>query len=530
MGKVTQNGAHTVIITDCCHSGDIVRDSTGDIRRANPKAIPNRSWEGFIFSEDISPEELEAKDLNEVLPLRPYVHLAACRDAEVAREGSYPNGEAGGVFTINLLNILKKGGIALTYNDLLNRMVNYMRNLPPDKRQLPQIFTGSDNMKMLFSGFLDGELTRTAQAANITANHRLGWVLDMGAIHGVLAQDVGRPVDVFSSPDEKQLLGQVFIKQIFPGYSILEDRNRILSIQTGFYHAKQKSFAVSPLSIALAGDDSGISLMRESLDNSLDSLSGLHIKLTAEDEAEYVVRAINDEYTITQSYDEKPVAEQIYGYEEYNSRLISDYLHHIARWKFLKNLNNPLTALNKHRPSGPIEMKLFIIDSQGHEREIEPKNTNAINFGLAENGRINGKVKISLKNLANRPLYCVLLYMPMTFGSYNSLLRQGGVWLEPEDTVYTNEGNYIDIRLDDFIYDFGWDWSVEYIKLIVSTSPYDPSFLTLDELPMPVLNQKGNPNRGSFVIPEAEYVIEDKDDWMAIGYELLIQNPHSFKK
>lgn len=530
MQKVTQNGAHTVIITDCCHSGDIMRDSIGNIRRANPKAIPSRSWRGFVFSDDISPDELESKDLNEVLPLSPYVHLAACRDAEVAREGSYANGEAGGVFTINLLNILKKGGRALTYNDLLNRIVNYMRGLPPDKRQLPQIFTGSENMRMLYSGFLNGELTRTTNPGNIMANHRLGWVLDMGAIHGVLVQDIGKPVEVFDSGEGNESLGQVFIKQIFPGYSIMEDRNRILNPQTGFYRAELRSFAVGPLRIALEGDNEGLSYIREALTTSLDPENGGYIRITDEDAADYVVRARDNEYTITQSYDEKPLVEQIYGYEKYHGILVSDYLRHIARWEFLKNLNNPLTSLNKQRPGGPIEVRFSFVNTEGVEKEIELKHTNSINFGMNENGKIHGKVKISLRNLANKPLYCVLLYMPMTFGSYNSLLRQGGVWLEPGDTVYTNEGNFIDIRLDDFIYDFGWDWASEYLKLIVSTSPFDPSFLTLDELPMPRKNRKGGPDRGSFIISEAEYNIEDKDDWMATGYELLVLNPNSFKK
>ncbi|MEZ4825914.1 MAG: caspase family protein [Bacteroidia bacterium] len=524
---------HILIITDCCHSGDIMREAkTTEVhkkRLGTEKSIPPRAWDGFIFHNDISQADANQKSLSEILPLGDYVHFAACRDAEVAWEGEYAPGKPGGSFTVNLLKILRRGGRNISYHDLSRRIANYMRNMNAAYLQRPQVFAGSDRLTALYGLFLNGEVSPSTKLANITGNGTLGWVLDMGAIHGLIPGDIGKAVRVFDNNDvSKPPLGEVKIKKIMPGYALVDDPGHILSAKKLSYFAEVECFAESPVTVFLKGEEAGLSFLRKALGNeeSVHTHNPVQI-IDNEKIADYCLVAEDDLYSITHSNEYRPVVAHLSGFDMPNARKVAEYCKHISRWKYIKALNNPLTEINKEGRKKMVELEIFALGKDEVEYKLDLRESQKLNLlHIASNGARCGRIKIRVVNHSSQALYVSLLYLPMSFGVYNTLLPQRGLWLEGGESVWAGEGDFIDLQLEQYIYDFRWPGAWEYLKLIISASEFSTEELTLAELPLPEKN-RGHALRGSFQFRDAEYRAKE-DDWTAEGYELFIKNPDEF--
>ncbi|MEZ4772122.1 MAG: caspase family protein [Bacteroidia bacterium] len=532
---IAQKSPHILILTDCCHSGDVMRDALEDDsskkRKGSDKVLPPRAFEGFVFHQHISAHALATQSLNDLIPLGNYIHFAACRNTEVAWEGDYERDKPGGLFTISLLKILQKGGRNLSYHALNSRLVNYMRGWK-NKAQRPQVFAGSDQMGALYGLFLNGEIAKTTSRASITGNDKYGWTLDLGAIHGIVPGDKKTPVKVFNSTGHEPI-GEVMIEKIYPGFCTLNNSSGLLEKDQLVYFATINCFAATPPTVFLKGPDTGgLELFRKLVGENLWEAKSLSVEIVEnEAEADYVLHAENSEYRITKSYDTRPLVQQVYGYETAQAKLVRDYFLHIARWKFVRELNNPDTKLNKkqgiQKSNYPIKMQLFVLDPDGNERESDIREVNTLEMNVPnEEGELFGKFRIKLTNVGSENLYCSLLYMPMTFGIYNTLLPGGGIWLDPGDEIWAVEGEYIALSVDGYIYDFDWDGSSEYLKLIVSATEFSTEELTLEELPLPEIT-RSKVSRGAFHYSPPKSGVKE-DDWMAVGYEMFIKNPRAF--
>lgn len=88
---------------------------------------------------------------NNILPLAPHIHLAACDKAEFAYE--IPN--KGGVFTTNLLEILEASQNTISYHDLYNRA---RLNIAGAYQQTPDLFVHHKAFEKRHQVFLGGLL------------------------------------------------------------------------------------------------------------------------------------------------------------------------------------------------------------------------------------------------------------------------------------------------------------------------------------------------------------------------------------
>lgn len=194
IGTVGATGAHVVTIFDCCHSGDNTRAfdllaaalDGQDVRdRRIPDPAPRRPYEGFFFHQTLSAEQIKAQGMAVAIPETVHVQIAACESDESAVEVN-----AEGIFTKNLLAVLEAAHGQITYSDLHNRVRQYMRfgYEQHPRVYVPETTEGGEVKKGLMSrGFLNQPIDPGTLSASATFNQRVGWILDVGAIHGLAA-------------------------------------------------------------------------------------------------------------------------------------------------------------------------------------------------------------------------------------------------------------------------------------------------------------------------------------------------------
>ena len=198
--KPKAGSPHVLTIFDCCHSGGntrniyIGKESKAVVeRRFKPMPpaegvsrmgaiLPARRWEDFIFSKEIHIADLQNKPLPEVMPEGRYVQIAACQSDESAYEAS-----GSGVFSRNLIDVLQRSNGAISYFDLKNRLRYFIKNQFP---QSPQIYGagGQEFAGDLYKGFLNKNIANEPLYGNIVYNPKSGWIMDIGAIHGISMQ------------------------------------------------------------------------------------------------------------------------------------------------------------------------------------------------------------------------------------------------------------------------------------------------------------------------------------------------------
>jgi hypothetical protein len=145
------------------------------------EVVDKRDWEDFLFADKdgITQQALKTQPLGELLPQARHVHLAACRSDEF----SYESGGSG-VFTKNLIEVLNRSQGGVTYYELRGRLKNYIKN---QFRQTPQIYEAGGSQE-IYRTFLNKKEAGKPLFGMISHNSKDGWILDMGAIHGISNQ------------------------------------------------------------------------------------------------------------------------------------------------------------------------------------------------------------------------------------------------------------------------------------------------------------------------------------------------------
>ncbi len=132
---------HFLVVMDCCHAGSNTRGDTESlrVRQVAPRAdgtplaelaglgqLPDGAEALFDLREGRAYYRAEGR----------YVHLAAARDTETAKELGI-EGRARGVFTWSLLRTLEQGGAAVSYREIMRRTEALVRNRV--EGQIPQL-------------------------------------------------------------------------------------------------------------------------------------------------------------------------------------------------------------------------------------------------------------------------------------------------------------------------------------------------------------------------------------------------------
>jgi len=447
IGEVVARGAHMVSVLDCCHSAGATRS----LREMPPAATPR-------FADPPT----HAPDLAQLLPeLRGvargegphgprHVALAACQSNQLAYEHPYRlrDGEPrrhGGVFTRGLLAELRRPGEPRTYRELIAATRTFVENTVFN--QTPALFPTT---ALADQPFLGGTVRRPKSTMNLYWQ-RQQWVVDAGTCHGVPTaedDDAVRFAVLESDP-----VREVRLVHARPDQCIVEpvdwepDRGRQ-------YPMMLSRVAIPQVRVAVGGraeDDDATA--REIVQAVLTAAPGgrpsPHLRLVdwhAEAELpELVVATRPGEAAIA-----APDGSWLGG-----SRLspgsgvreVVDQLEHMAVWRRIRSLENPVSRLAH-------AVRLQIIEPRPGEQRT-PVDREGLRAG--ESGAIELRyrrqgpaylpptVYLRLDNVSDREVFCVLLDLTDRFRVHANLYP--GDFIAPGRSAAVAGGQLVEFAL-----------------------------------------------------------------------------------
>ena len=538
IGEVGKAGAHIVVISDCCHSGDNTRAvpllaeafAGRDMReRQLAESAPRRPYEGFFFHDGLPMSQLQAQGPEVAIPQGTHIQMAACESDELAVE---VNGE--GIFTKNLLAVLEAAHGQVSYRDLHNRVRQYMRF---GYEQRPRVYVpGEQASSLLIRGFLNQPIDQNNLTASATYNKRQGWLLDVGAIHGV--GQTNQAIQLYDAATKTSY--EAAISRIGADYTVLKIADAVGATldKTAVYRATIDGLLTEPIRLHLTnhgGPSTDLpdllhQLMTRS-DSARQTTQTFFIPEDDETKADYTLHIRNGLYYLTRPADEnRPLIRPVRADDPQAMVWLTDYLHHLSQWQYLKNLRNPAV-------SQPI-LTVELTPNTGNPMALTDAHSGLIPITFTENnGRWATTLALKLSNPTTQPLYCTALYLSRDFMAFpgflptNYRLEPGqAVTLGPADSkAPTGRQTSFQPKLEEVIRQYNWPGATEHFKLLITTDPLSEttlSFLTLDALPSPPIltdKLKAVANRGAFDIDADEG--EVLPDWSTQTISFNLQNP-----
>lgn len=519
--QISQKNAHVLTIFDCCHSGGNTRNAyiaeqAEEVRERRfinrdrlSQAFPVRNWNDFIFADILSYEDVQKRSIVQLLPEGKHIQMAACQNDQSAFE---VKGE--GVFTKNLLEVLNRCEGAVTYYDLKSRIQNYIKN---QFDQTPRIYISGDDESGLFQGFLNKEIQGKPLYGNINFNPDLGWVMDLGAIHGVPSNSSKVKVHTLNGQNEYT----AEIREVYTAYSQIifqEAEENKLDIKASYKGFLADYFSY-PIGVYLDIQESSV---REKLLKLISSENPNLNRMKAAYEADYCVHYAKNHFYITRPDNPAVPIVQSRKYESDNDlAIIQNYLNHLAQFEFVKDLHNPNNYLFRE---DPIEIGVFKKSSDQKENRVSIMNGEILlEYDQQSKNKWGGSIRIALKNNTDRKLYCALLYLSMDFGVSTKLLKEVVVGLEPYREVWTLDGAPVGLTLEEEIIEYNYKESISYLKMIVSTADFkqQATRFEMPSLPRPAaLNSAGVKGLDIDV-----YNPGNIEDWTTRLITIKIKNP-----
>jgi hypothetical protein len=518
---LAQQCAHLVTIFDCCHSGDNTRL---ELRPRLYRDMPSRDWGDFVFSPVFSPQDVEqASSLQDLLPLGSYVHLAACRDREVAYEVS-----GSGIFTATLLDVLQRAGREMSYLELGERLRHTVRGR---FAQTPQITAfGEEAGRLLQQAFLGGAVESSELLAHLVFSAEEGWLINWGFLHGIPADGAAIQLEVLDQG--RAPLGQARLGKVLPDRAIVLPEAP-LSLDAGqLYHARIAGLYTAPLQICCSGLPQGQEAVEAHRRQFGQKWQQHNMELVHEPaRSDYAILAGNNgatDYlalvppTEIAAARPQPLAAPVAGFSAASAKQVFDYLCAMQRWRFLLGLRP-----EKKRES-PIRLQIFESLPDGSEREIRfHERDAAIQYQQNAEGAFCGALRIKLTNDGLRAYSVALLYFSQEFG-ISPLLKPSVVELEAGQSVWVSDGRPIRLKAEPYFYDFRVPHSICWFKTIAATAFFDAALFGQDELPSPSPLEHLRPpavdDDPSRFSGRATYQAQS-DYWLDALYELRIEIP-----
>ncbi len=479
--------ADIVTIFDCCHSGTNTRTRTLTPRQAfiigtrTGLVVESRDWENFIFGKEIEEAKaISAVSLEDILPQGKHIQLAACEDREFAYED-----KGMGIFTSNLVDLLRQTKGNITYESLINIL---RLKIKDSYKQTPQAHLIGDEEEedLSFKSFLGGITQHQNQIANIAYNPaEQAWLLDIGAIHGVSKTNPKLQIELLDENDMPIVTAK--IDDVEFNHTQLEFNTDVQMDKSQPYKVKITGLISTPLKVHCSGDTEGVKLFEDYCSNPTNSTSSFQLVEEAAI-AEYWVEASNNAYYIKLPLNSLALTKKILGYDNESTAILSRYLEHIARWTFIKNLENPNANF---QPNPPIEVEIITKQDNGPNKTIEIKNNIAeIQYTDIPDRSSTSPPKVALtiniKNTSNQEFYCGVVYLAQDFDIYVSLKKSIRYErISPSETWRVLDGKYIRDAQSAYIKRDNWDAETHYFKIIISTNPFSFTQLKQSSLPPP---------------------------------------------
>jgi uncharacterized caspase-like protein len=533
LADVAATGAHVVTVADCCHSGDNTRNldwleaslAGQDVReRRLTQSAPQRPYEGFFFHDRLSADDLKAQGIETALPQAAHVQLAACEADEAAVE---VNGE--GIFTKNLLQVLRASGGVVSYGSLHNRVRQAMRFGYEQRPRIYAVGEAAAAPRTLETLFLNRPGTADGAPAEASFNPKTGWLLDVGAIHGV-GQTTGT-LELLDPETKTSISAQ--IATIGPDYTVLILPDGVAVSPEKTYRATVPGLMTRRLRVHF-DNQTGAPADLTALLTALDAKAGAcFVPEETEGNADYALRVRNGLYYLTRPGDPfRPLVQPVVASEPTALNDLANDLRHLARWQYLRDLQNP--------EAGAPRLKLEVEPVGGAAVLLTEAQSPAVTLTVVEqDGKLRATADLRLSNPTDQPVYCTALYLSRDFGSAAGALLDPNTRLEPGQTLHlgaksrkslTGRLDRVTLGLEDVVLDYNWPEVTEYVQLLVTTDPLTEqtlAFLELDALPSPPARKDtlaDAATRGALETDEDE--TEPFPAWWTQRVALRLPNPH----
>lgn len=214
----------------------------------------NNTRSGGARSSQAPPYKGPIKKFHQMFPEAPHVHIAACNQNEYAYEVKHrlASGELqkGGVFTHNLLQILRATSGDISYQSLCNRI---MLNIQGVFKQTPMAYAAVDN-SLVFKSFLNSQNEDRKAQYSVFFREQRGkgeWLIDAGAIAGIAIPTGNQFIDnveVLNQDGSQRYAAE--IDRVFAEKSFLRFKNEEPP-KDGHYYAliPQKAFYRSSVKV-----------------------------------------------------------------------------------------------------------------------------------------------------------------------------------------------------------------------------------------------------------------------------------------
>ncbi|NES05216.1 MAG: caspase [Okeania sp. SIO2F4] len=491
--EVAAKNPHITIVMDCCHSGAGSRDP--EIRCApidNTRRAPidkrQRPIESYIISkakvEELSTSRsLESNPSGWNLSAARYVFMAACRDIEEAKEYT-GDGKPRGAFSYFFIKTLQDAKDNLTYRDLFKRTQAMIT--AKVKAQSPQLEATVQGD--IYQPFLGGAITPRTPYFTVSNHPDDGWVIDGGAIHGIV-----NPVDeetttlaLFpfdSSPQElselSAALGEAQVTEVKPQRSKINISGISQLDPDTTYKAVVTSLPLPPVLISISGDPAGVELAREALATaSPEGKPSLYVReATPSETAEFQLLVRKSEYVIVQPIDRRPLVAPIEGYTPETAEQAIARLEHMARWTNIATLSSPA---NSQISSNAVRMEIFQNGQEIKSPEIR------LEYQQEQGKWKEPTFQVKLTNTSNDPLYCTVLDLTDRYAVKTGLFQPtSGIWLQPGESAWAVQGGTLYAQVPKELWQQGITEVKDIYKLIVSTAEFDANLLAQDNLDAP---------------------------------------------
>lgn len=461
---VSASGCHTLVVLDCCHSGDGTRDADEVVRLAppDPRPRPSSTFVGLDLPPGGGGEVGRVRGTPRWTPGGRHVLLAACRSSEQAKEVT-AGGRRHGALSAALAAALLGSEGRPTYRDVLRMVTSDVTSRVAG--QHPQVETA--DATELDRPFLGGAIAATPRPLTLS---RLpdGWSIDSGAVHGV-PEPVGEDttelaVYPLSGETSGSPLATALVTKVLPDRSLVE---LLPELDPAYvYRAVVTSIPLAPLRVGVVGDAAGTTALRraaEQADETLVDLVDLGEDAAGEGGADLLVQATPLGFVITRPGVTRPLVPVVGGDGREERTVLA--LERVARWLRLAALSNPATSLADDAVRVEVDAGSGAVRAGG-------------TLTIAYAGSDPPRFTVRLANTTSTPLWAALLDLTETYGIFTDAFPAGSVALGP------GESTQVDLlgQVSDPLWQAGTVSLRDQLMVVTSTLEFDPRSLEQEEL------------------------------------------------
>lgn len=484
ISKALENkpGVQFIAITDCCHSGTIT------------KALRENKWKERSFVADFTPKSIESYlGFGETVNGQPayridaaqgkrkvtvqqgkHIHLAASQENQTAKELMI-DGVQHGAFTYSLLKTLYNNRGLISYQKLVSSATIQVNNLV--RAQNPVLnLNGGLNEGEGKKYFLLTDVDTTIPLYKVYWDHKAGWCIAAGVIHGASVGDVV----VIEGVCETKI-----IDQYAADFSVLLSKPQ-LGAKDKEYGAKLYVEPAQKVKVSFATDLK--SDAKERLQGAYQKLHPDYVEITGDLQPQYYIRNNDQGVYIALPGSDVPVFDYVVINSDAEAVSFLEKIASVANWLHLLEVNNPATTLSDK--DYEISIKRCVEGGSYDPASFEVVNdiTRPVDlyYQLKEGKWYQPAIQLTLTNKSEVDLWFSCLYMGFDYSISGSSLKE--VRLPAGMTTVLTmiekgvEKDVLKLMVDPKLLKKGYNEITEYLKLFISTYRINTSKFSQDGL------------------------------------------------